>query len=183
MATGGVQASISLPNLGAGDYTLDIVDTDTNCNYSTTYTLEGPPSALTVAAPNVTQPTCLNDGSVIVSAMGGWGSYVYTLVNPDTSVFGTNTNGSFTGLTQGGTYTGTATDANNCVVPFTFDLSPATAPVLALTPNNICYDDAVGLTITANVTSAGTAILNIISMVDPTVLPIHLQVLPQEPIP
>lgn len=155
VSTGGVQGTINLPNLEAGDYTLDIVDTDTNCNYSTTYTLEGPPSALAVTPPSVTQPTCLNDGSVIVTASGGWGSYVYTLVNPDSSPFGTNTNGSFNGLTQGGTYTGTVTDANNCVVPFTFDLTAATIPVLQLTPNNVCYDDAVGLTITANVTSGG----------------------------
>ncbi|RRQ50039.1 DUF11 domain-containing protein [Maribacter algicola] len=155
VATGGVQAIISLPNLGAGDYTLDIVDTDTTCNYSTIYTLEGPPTALTVATPNVTQPTCLDDGSVIISSTGGWGSYEYTLLNPDTSVFGTNTNGSFNNLTQGGTYTGTVTDANNCTVPFTFDINPATAPVLVITPNDFCYDDAVGLTITANVTSGG----------------------------
>lgn len=155
VSTGGVQATINLPNLLAGDYTLDIVDTDTNCTYSTTYTLEGTPSALSVASQSVTQPTCLNDGSVVISATGGWGSYEYTLVNPDSSPFGTNTNGSFNGLTQGGTYTGTVTDANNCVVPFTFDLTAATIPVLELTPNNVCYDDTVGLTITANVTSGG----------------------------
>ncbi|WP_198037232.1 T9SS type B sorting domain-containing protein [Maribacter hydrothermalis] len=156
ITTGGTQAVINnLTGLVAGDYTLDIRDTDTNCTYTETHTLEGPTSALTISNLTETQPSCLTDGSVNISATGGWGSYVYTLNNPDTSTFGNNTTGAFSGLTQTGTYNGTITDANNCSIPFTFNLDPATAPVLAITPNDNCFDDAVLLTLTANVTSGG----------------------------
>ncbi|WP_321826081.1 T9SS type B sorting domain-containing protein [Maribacter dokdonensis] len=154
--TGGTEAVIdNINNLVAGVYTIDIVDTDTNCTYSETHELEGPASALTISNLTETQPSCVSDGSVSVTATGGWGSYVYELNNPDNSVFGSNSTGSFTGLTQSGTYNGTVTDANNCSVPFTFDLNPATAPVLVITPNQDCFDDAVLLTLTASVSSGG----------------------------
>jgi hypothetical protein len=154
--TGGTQPIINgLINLAAGDYTLDIVDTDTNCTYSETHLLEGPPSALTVANISTTQPTCITDGSVTISASGGWGGYSYTVNNPDTTLFGTTTTGAFSGLVQTGIYNGTVTDANNCSEPFTFTLDPAIAPVLAITPNQDCYEDAVLLTFTTTVTSGG----------------------------
>ena len=154
--TGGTQAVIdNITGLVAGDYTLDIVDTDTNCTYTVTHELEGPTSALTISSLTETQPSCLIDGGVSISATGGWGSYTYTLNNPDTSPFGNNTTGSFSGLTQTGIYNGTITDANNCSIPFSFDLNPATAPVLEITPNQDCFDDAVLLTLTASVTSGG----------------------------
>ncbi|MEH6745881.1 MAG: T9SS type B sorting domain-containing protein [Maribacter arcticus] len=154
--TGGTASVIdNINGLVAGDYTLDIVDTDTNCTYTLTHELEGPTSALTISNLTETQPSCLTDGSVSISATGGWGSYTYALNNPDASPFGNNTTGSFSGLTQSGTYNGTITDANNCSIPFSFDLNPATAPVLEITPNQNCFDDAVLLTLTANVTSGG----------------------------
>ncbi|MEH6769986.1 T9SS type B sorting domain-containing protein [Maribacter arcticus] len=154
--TGGTEAVIdNINGLVAGNYTLDIVDTDTNCTYTVTHQLEGPPSALTISNLTETQPSCLTDGSVSISAIGGWGSYTYVLNNPDASPFGNNATGTFSVLTQSGTYNGTITDANNCSIPFSFDLNPATAPVLEITPNQNCFDDAVLLTLTANVTSGG----------------------------
>ncbi|WP_324024746.1 T9SS type B sorting domain-containing protein [Maribacter sp. BPC-D8] len=154
--TGGTEALIdNINNLAPGIYTIDIVDTDTNCIYSATHELEGPASALAISSLIETQPSCTSDGSVSVLATGGWGSYVYELSNPDATVFGSNTTGSFNGLLQTGTYNGTITDANNCSIPFTFDLNPATAPVLVITPNQDCFDDAVLLTLTASVSSGG----------------------------
>ncbi|WP_291959782.1 SprB repeat-containing protein, partial [Maribacter sp.] len=154
--TGGTEALIdNINNLAPGIYTIEIVDTDTNCRYSASHELEGPASALTISSLTETQPSCTSDGSVSVLATGGWGSYVYELSNPDATVFGTNSTGSFNGLSQSGTYNGTITDANNCSIPFTFDLNPATAPVLVITPNQDCFDDAVLLTLTASVSSGG----------------------------
>ncbi|WP_430428628.1 T9SS type B sorting domain-containing protein [Maribacter litoralis] len=154
--TGGTEAVIdNINNLAAGIYTIDIVDTDTNCTYSATHELEGPASALTISSLTEIQPSCTSQGSLSVLADGGWGSYVYTLNNPDTSVFGSNSTGSFTGLTQSGTYNGTVTDVNNCSIPFTFNLDAAEPPVLVITPNQDCFDDAVLLTLTASVSSGG----------------------------
>ncbi|TDS18624.1 gliding motility-associated-like protein [Maribacter caenipelagi] len=154
--TGGTEALIdNINNLAPGIYTIAIVDTDTNCTYSASHELEGPASALTISSLTEIQPSCTSQGSVSVLADGGWGSYVYELNNPDNSVFGSNSTGSFNGLSQTGTYNGTITDANNCSIPFTFDLNPATAPVLEITPNQDCFDDAVLLTLTASVSSGG----------------------------
>ncbi|SIQ03775.1 T9SS type B sorting domain-containing protein [Maribacter ulvicola] len=155
--TGSTVALIdNIDNLAAGIYTIAIVDTDTNCTYTATHEVEGPASAMTISNLTEIQPTCIiNEGSVSVLATGGWGSYIYALNNPDNSVFGSNSTGSFTGLTQSGTYNGTITDANNCSIPFTFNIDSAEPPILEITPNQYCFDDAVLLTLTASVSSGG----------------------------
>ncbi|MEL6485163.1 MAG: hypothetical protein AAFP96_09995, partial [Bacteroidota bacterium] len=119
--------------------------------------LVGPPAALTLSA-SETQPTCTTQGNVILTSTGGWGGNSFTLTNPDATVFGTNSTGNFTGLAQSGTYTAAVEDVNGCIVTTTFTLNAAVAPVLNIVPNNPCYDDAVGLTLTANVVSGGDGI-------------------------
>jgi gliding motility-associated-like protein len=146
--------SISLTGLDDGAYTIVVTDNLTTCTATANVTINAPPAALTLSA-SETQPTCPTDGSVILSSTGGWGGNTYSLTNPDTTPFGTNSTGAFGALTQTGTYTASVTDANGCVVTTTFDLNPAIAPVLAIAPNDTCYDDAIGLTLTANVTSGG----------------------------
>ncbi|MEP5429583.1 MAG: hypothetical protein ABJP86_10605, partial [Flavobacteriaceae bacterium] len=146
--------TIALTGLDDGTYTIVVTDNLTNCTATADVTVNAPASALTISATEI-QPTCVVDGSVTLTITGGWGGNSFTLTNPDTSTFGTNSTGSFNALTQTGTYTASVTDANGCVVTTTFDLDPAIAPVLAIVPNDACYDDAVGLTLTANITSGG----------------------------
>jgi gliding motility-associated-like protein len=146
---------ISLDNLSAGDYTISVTDNETDCTVETTITVSEPTTPLSLSNVTVTQPSCLTDGSVSITASGGWGAYGYVLNNPDSSSFGNNTSGNFSGLIQSGTYNGTITDANNCSIPFTFDINPATPPVLVITPNQECFEDATLLTLTANVISGG----------------------------
>lgn len=146
--------TIALTGLDDGTYTIVVTDNLTNCTATTDVTVNAPTAALTISATEV-QPTCIVDGSVSLTSTGGWGGNSFTLTNPDASTFGTNNSGDFTGLTQTGTYTASVTDTNGCTETTTFDLDPAIAPVLAIVPNDSCYDDAVGLTLTANVTSGG----------------------------
>ncbi|SDM09339.1 SprB repeat-containing protein, partial [Kriegella aquimaris] len=145
---------LPLSGLSAGTYTITVTDNDTNCSDTDSVEVQGPVAALTLSV-NVTQPSCITDGSVTLTASDGWGGYTYELTNPDTTPFGTNANGSFSGLTQTGTYNASVTDANGCVVTTSFSVDSAVAPILAITPNGVCYDDANGLTLTANVTSGG----------------------------
>ena len=145
---------IDLTALDDGTYTINVTDNDTNCTETATVTINGPPAPITITIDEV-QPTCIANGSALVTASGGWGSFSYTLNNPDATLVATNTTGSFSGLAQFGTYNGTATDINGCVEPFSFNLIEAVAPVLTITPNSICYDDAIGLTLTATVSSGG----------------------------
>ncbi|NAY91684.1 T9SS type B sorting domain-containing protein [Muricauda sp. JGD-17] len=146
--------TVSLTGLDDGTYTITVTDNLTNCTDTASVTINAPPSMLTINATE-TQPTCVSDGSVTLTSSGGWGGNSFTLTNPDTTLFGTNSTGVFTGLTQTGTYTASVTDTNGCVVTTTFDLNAAIAPVLDIVPSDLCYDDAVGLTLTANVTSGG----------------------------
>nr|WP_298923474.1 T9SS type B sorting domain-containing protein [uncultured Allomuricauda sp.] len=147
-------AAIPLTGLDDGTYTIIVTDNLTNCTATANVTVNAPAAALTISA-SETQPTCPTDGSVILTSTGGWGGNTFALTNPDATPFGTNATGAFSGLTQTGTYSASVTDVNGCVVTTTFDLDPAIAPVLAIVPNDTCYDDAVGLTLTANVTSGG----------------------------
>ncbi|MCL6274248.1 T9SS type B sorting domain-containing protein [Muricauda sp. 2012CJ35-5] len=146
--------TISLTGLDDGTYTIVVTDNLTNCTATTDVTVNAPSAALTLNASEV-QPTCIADGSVTLTSTGGWGGNSFTLTNPDTTVFGTNSTGAFTGLVQSGSYTATVTDVNGCVVTTNFTLNAAVPPALAIVPNSACYDDAVGLTLTANVTSGG----------------------------
>ncbi|WP_394974436.1 T9SS type B sorting domain-containing protein [uncultured Croceitalea sp.] len=152
--TNETNGTIDLTSLDDGTYTINVTDNDTNCTATATVTINGPPAAITITAVE-TQPTCTTDGSAQITALGGWGSYTYVLNNPDTTPVSTNTNGTFNNLTQYGVYNGTVTDVNGCVEPFSFELFEAFPPVLAIAPNDFCYDDATGLTLTATVTSGG----------------------------
>lgn len=152
--TNETNGTIPLTGLDDGTYTIVVTDNLTNCTATTDVTVNAPAAALTISAAE-TQPTCIVDGSVTLTSTGGWGGNTFTLTNPDASTFGTNSTGSFNALTQTGTYTASVADVNGCIVTTTFDLDPAIAPVLAIVPNDTCFDDAVGLTLTANVTSGG----------------------------
>ncbi|MEX0291599.1 MAG: hypothetical protein AB3N14_21025, partial [Flavobacteriaceae bacterium] len=147
-------ATIPLTGLAAGNYDITVTDNDTNCTDTATITIAGPAAPLTLVA-NETQPTCTDPGSVVLTASDGWGSYDYTLTYPDLVTVVNNTTGNFTNLAQTGTYSASVTDANGCVVTTTFDLNAAIAPVLDIVANDLCYDAAVGLTLTANVLSGG----------------------------
>ncbi|MEZ4809820.1 MAG: T9SS type B sorting domain-containing protein [Allomuricauda sp.] len=146
--------TVSLTGLAEGTYTIVVTDNFTNCTDTASVTINAPAAALTLSAAEV-QPTCITDGSVTLTSTGGWGGNTFTLTNPDATLFGSNSTGVFNTLVQTGTYTASVTDANGCIVTTTFTLNSAVPPVLSITPNNPCYDDAVGLTLTANVTSGG----------------------------
>ncbi|MGB5661639.1 MAG: SprB repeat-containing protein, partial [Eudoraea sp.] len=152
--SGETNTTISLPNLAAGTYDITVTDNNTNCVDTAIVTVDAPAAALSLLA-NETQPTCTDPGSVVLTAADGWGGYGYSLTYPDTITIVTNTTGTFTALVQLGTYIASVTDANGCVVTTTFDLNAALPPVLAIVPNDVCYDNLTGLTLTANVTSGG----------------------------
>ena len=145
--------TITRTGLPEGTYTIIVTDNLTNCTDTTDVTIEAPTTALN-ATPTVIQPTCVVDGSVNIVATGGWGSYTYE-ITAGPATFGPQNSGLFTGLTLGGMYTYTVTDANGCEFSDTFTINEAVAPELEIIANDICYDDVTGLTLTANVTAGG----------------------------
>ncbi|TMM56681.1 T9SS type B sorting domain-containing protein [Maribacter algarum] len=152
---------IPLNNQPGETYTITVTDDITTCSATTTITIEVPDTPLT-ATLEVTDLSCTatgtNPGSVMVTAIGGWGGYQYELEDPSGTVVGPQPTSSFTGLTDtSGNYTVTVTDTGGCEVTQTFVLTPVVVPVLEVMANSLCYDSANGLTLTANVTSGGEA--------------------------
>ena len=145
---------LDFTGLDDGTYTITVTDTTTNCTATADVTIAAPNAALALTV-SETQPTCINDGSVVLGATGGWGGNSFEITYPDGTTTFTNASGTFNNLNQTGTYTVSVTDANGCSENDSFVLNAAVAPTLLLTPNDICYDDLVGLTITATVTAGG----------------------------
>lgn len=154
--TGETSGTVSLNGLAEGTYTIIVTDNFTNCTDTASVTVAAPTAAIT-APVTITQPTCLANGSVSIAAAGGWGSYTYEITSGPAgyTLPAPQTNGLFAGLNIGGTYTFTVTDTNGCVYTDDFVINEAVAPALDIVPNDICYDDATGLTLTANVISGG----------------------------
>ncbi|RNC92297.1 MAG: hypothetical protein ED555_04160 [Allomuricauda sp.] len=152
--TNETNTTINLPGLDDGTYTIVVTDNETNCTATANVTINAPAAPLSLGVAEI-QPTCAVDGSVTLTATGGWGGNSFEITYPDGTTTFTNSTGSFNNLNQTGAYTVSVTDANGCVVNDTFVLNAAVAPVLQVTPNDVCYDDATGLTLTATVTSGG----------------------------
>lgn len=146
--------TINLVGLAAGTYDITVTDDITGCIDTASVTIDAPAAPLTLSVAE-TQPTCTVDGSVVLSATGGWGGNSFDITYPDGTTTFTNSTGAFNNLNQSGTYNVSVTDANGCVVNDSFVLNAAIAPVLQVTPNDFCYDDATGLTLTATITSGG----------------------------
>ncbi|MDG1571509.1 T9SS type B sorting domain-containing protein [Robiginitalea sp. M366] len=154
--TAETNGTISLTGLAAGTYDITVTDTDTNCTDTASVTIEAPANPLAFTF-TTTAISCVSDGAVTISATGGWGSYSYSLTQPDATVLGPQGSATFNNLTQAGTYTITVADANGCVATDTFGLVAPSLPVISLdAATDLCYDPATGVTLTANVTG-GTA--------------------------
>ncbi|MCF7568028.1 T9SS type B sorting domain-containing protein [Sabulilitoribacter arenilitoris] len=142
---------INLTGLLAGDYTIVITDSQTNCSATEILTVNGPPSTLSISTA-VTPITCSNaNGNVTINATGGWGGYTYEVAQPDATVIGPQGNNTFTNLTQTGTYTAVVTDSNGCMENTTFTLNVPTNPTATIdASSNYCYDGTNGATLIVN---------------------------------
>jgi len=154
--TGQSANTVNLTGLAAGDYDIVVTDEITNCTDAATITVNEPASAL--AFTYVLSPlTCASDGSVSITASGGWGSYSYQLEQPDASILGPQGGNTFTALTQTGDYTITVSDANGCIETDTFTITAPANPTVTLDPTtDLCYNPATGVSLTATA-SGGNA--------------------------
>lgn len=110
--------TISVSGLNAGNHSITVTNTTTNCPISASVTVGGPTAALALNAPVLTHETCNTKGTAVINAVNGWGTYTYT-VTP-TSPAGTAIvqvgNNTFTNL-NAGTYSVTVTDNGGCTTP------------------------------------------------------------------
>ncbi|SKB44759.1 gliding motility-associated C-terminal domain-containing protein [Maribacter arcticus] len=152
--------TLALTGLGEGTYSIEVTDNTTNCTATENIAVTAPLSELIISDLDSTDLSCSPSGTVpgavTVTATGGWGGFEYVLESPTGAITGPQGNNSFTGLTDTGNYSINVIDAGGCEITQTFSLTPAEAPVLEVTANNICYDSTTGLVLTANVTSGGS---------------------------
>lgn len=140
-------AMVTINNLPANTYTINIVNPTTGCTASTSVTINAPATPL--AATLVTSPvTCAANGSVTVTASGGWGGYTYQI----SPVAGTQSGNTFSNV-PAGSYNITIIDANGCSITRPFTLTAPVQPTLALNAtSDFCYDTVNGasLVVTAS---------------------------------
>ncbi|TGD58628.1 T9SS type B sorting domain-containing protein [Flavobacterium humi] len=152
-ATGSTTFVVTLPNLPAGSYTINVHNEANDCFATATVVVTQPATAL--AAPVVTSPiTCTTNGQAVVNATGGWGGYTY-VINPTA---GTQSGNTFSNLPVG-TYTITTTDSGGCSVtspPFTLVTPTAPTASINVAASDFCYDGTNGATLVVTA-SGGTA--------------------------
>src|SRR5439155_271978 len=134
-------------NLTAQTYTFTATDAN-GCTATTTATVTQP-SAISFAAPTVTNVTCNGgtNGKVVVSASGGTGGITYS-ISP--SVGTQSPFGTFNNLTAQ-TYTFTATDANGCT---------ATTTATVTQPSGISFAAPTVTNVTCNGGTNGKVVIS-----------------------
>ncbi|PKQ45250.1 beta strand repeat-containing protein, partial [Confluentibacter flavum] len=140
---------IDLTGLSAGSHSILVTDATTNCTATALVTINAPTTVL--SATSSTSPiTCNADGSVVISASGGWDGYTYQLLQPDSIVIGPQGSNIFAGLSQIGIYTATVIDAKGCETTTTFTLNAPSTPTATIDPaSDLCYSGS-GATIIVN---------------------------------
>ncbi len=116
-------ATGTFTNLGVNTYTIVVSDANA-CSISTTMAITEP-VLLAIDSLSITNETCSpgTDGAIIVYASGGTSSYQY-------NIGGTNqASNNFANL-NGGAFTVTVIDANNCSVSSVTNISSASSPTI-----------------------------------------------------
>ncbi len=152
---GASQASNVFPNVGAGTYTITVIDAN-NCTVTSVFAVVAPNAPVFTNA-IATPVSCNggNDGTISVTATGGAGGITYTLLPNNI----TNAIGNFTNLTAG-IYTINAVDASSCSVSTTIQITEPTQLVwTSVTPINISCNGGNDGSITAQA-NGGTGIIN-----------------------
>ena len=145
-----VQTTQTATGLCSGPVIVTVTDGN-NCSASASFTL-GNSAAVTIAQVSLTNATCSNNGSVVVSASGGNGVFNYQWSN--------NQSGPADTALGAGTYKVTATDTSGCSATASYTITQPTngISILAPTITNITCAGLSNGAITAHATG-GTGTL------------------------
>lgn len=145
------QTGNSITNLSAGPYSVTASDAN-GCTATATYNVTAAPNAISFGIPTIVDASCAGsaNGSITTSASGGTGTLNYVWSNAQTGT-------TITGLIAG-TYSVTASDANQCSASVAYVVGSNSALVLG-PPTITVVTCQSGGSITADV-SGGTAPYN-----------------------
>ncbi|WP_431245052.1 beta strand repeat-containing protein [Flavobacterium sp. P21] len=146
--------TLTLSNVAAGTYTVEVKDNATNCTNTASITINEPTAVLDVTAV-ATKINCNNDNAVITAtATGGTTNYSYAVkqgaVAPLASDYGANN--VLTVDTNSGanmSWTVYVKDANGCTDSFPVSLSTDPTPSVTAVLSNQCTGTGSNFTITA----------------------------------
>ncbi len=129
-------SGVTISNLAPGSYTVTAADVN-NCTQMESVTIsESSPITLNVFSNEISCNNA-NDGSATASGNGGAGNFTYLWSN--------GMSGATTSNLSAGTYTVSASDANNCVQTEVVTITNPSAISLTLTQNNIdCFGNSNG---------------------------------------
>jgi large repetitive protein len=133
---------VSITGLSAGTYqVIATLSGSPGCSVTKYFTIGGPSTAFALNPLTITPVTCnpTNNGTITVTAQGGWGNYTYQITPAGSNPAGFTANNYFTGLSAGVLYTinvrdTTSGNATPCVLTLTQTLSapvPLTATATA----------------------------------------------------
>lgn len=142
----GTTFDISVPNLGTGTHNIVVTNTATTCSDSEQVTIAAPTAVLKLNVTDVTHVTCDKKGTATINAVGGWGSFTYT-VKPATGAAIVQTTKLFENL-EAGDYTFTVEDLRGCKVDGTFTINDKVYPVASIdATTDLCAGSTGGATI------------------------------------
>ena len=130
-------ASATFAGLNSGNYNITVKETATGCvSAATTLTVNTAPGALAApAVGTITQPTCSTaTGTVILTGLPATGTWTLTRNPGGTTVTGTGTTTTVSGLTAGTTYTFTVTNVASCTSPPSVSVVIIAAPTVPTAP-------------------------------------------------
>ncbi|HKO77846.1 MAG TPA: T9SS type B sorting domain-containing protein [Flavobacterium sp.] len=113
----GTSFDIPVAGLSVGPHTITVKNTTTTCSVPANVTITGATAVLKLNAPTLTHVTCLAKGTAIINAVGGWGTYTYTVTpkSPAGTAIVQVTNNKFIDL-GAGTYSVSVKDLSGCTV-------------------------------------------------------------------
>ncbi|WP_276379347.1 T9SS type B sorting domain-containing protein [Flavobacterium sp. H4147] len=151
--------TLTLSNVAAGTYTVQVTDTATGCTNSASIVIGQPAANLAITSAVATNANCNNDNSQItVTATGGTPNYTYAYaISPSTVPSSPYTNSAILTVdTNSGAnmvWDVYVKDANGCTVKSTVTVIMDAMPAVTnVTVNNQCTASGSGFTITATAT-------------------------------
>ncbi len=151
--------TLTLSNVAAGTYTVQVTDTATGCTNSASIVIGQPAANLAITSAVATNANCNNDNSQItVTATGGTPNYTYAYaISPSTVPSSAYTNSAILTVdTNSGAnmvWDVYVKDANGCTVKSTVTVIMDAMPAVTnVTVNNQCTASGSGFTITATAT-------------------------------
>ncbi|MGA9639367.1 beta strand repeat-containing protein, partial [Flavobacterium sp.] len=138
---------ITVSNLAAGSHDITVTNTVTNCDVTANVSIGAPTAALALDPTTITNVTCNANGTAVINAKDGWGTYTYAVTGTTPPIATiTQTNKTFSNL-NAGDYSVTVTDLKGCQVSGTFTILDKVLPTASIDASSVYCAGGGGATL------------------------------------